>query len=113
VSKAALKRQLVDIQAKRIVSEHILCNVTALFSEMREHDVDLGAEMLDGHPEDTQRAYEALEVWAVTSWLADKLKRHDHRVLTIGGWDYWARGGSGQSLYMDTVIQEIAKRMEG
>lgn len=53
---------------------------------------------------------EVFEHWAVTQWLADKLREHGEKVDDdFGGLVVWARTTTGQGIAMDSVIREIAK----
>ena len=53
---------------------------------------------------------EVFEHWAVTQWLADKLREHGERVDDdFGDLCVWARTTTGQGIAMDGVIREIAK----
>jgi hypothetical protein len=106
--KKAVAARLDDI-AKGIIRDHVTSSVTGLVEELVEHDSEMGREIMYGDPESELLAYDAKEVWAVTDWLARQLRRHGHRALCVGGWWYWARKDSGQSLYLDTVIQDIAQ----
>ena len=92
-----------------IAREHVHCNVTGLVSELIELDSDLGRDIMYGHEDDEQRAYDAFEVWIVSHWLARRLKTHNHRVIELGYQHYWARGAAGQAISMDPVIEAIAK----
>lgn len=50
---------------------------------------------------------EAYEHWLVSSWLADKLAARGEIIGEFAGLTIWGRTTSGQSIYMDGVIQEI------
>jgi hypothetical protein len=57
---------------------------------------------------------EALEHWAVTKWLGEKLQAHGEMVI-FGFLDFeaiWGRTTSGQAILLDHVIGEIAEEME-
>ena len=51
---------------------------------------------------------EVYEHWIVSDWLARRLKERDHVVGEVCGLTIWGRQGTGQSIYLDRVIQEIA-----
>lgn len=56
---------------------------------------------------------EAFEHWAVSPWLADKLREKGESVAnTDWAGDVWARCTSGQMIRMDYVIQSIARDLE-
>lgn len=52
---------------------------------------------------------EALEHWAVSSWLAGKLAGKGEIVGEIAGLHVWGRATSGQSISIDYVITQIHK----
>jgi hypothetical protein len=91
-------------KAKSIVHAHVVTNVTGLVSLLAQYN-DEEALLLMGGEED----YPAYEVWEVSDWLAGQLKRREHRVTRLGTKYYWARGATGQSIYMDNVIANIAR----
>lgn len=95
----------------QIVDRHVHCNVTGLVSELIDCDSDLGREMMYGSPEDEQRAYDAMEVWLVSHWLAARLRERGHRVVECWYQSYWARGASGGAVLRDPVIQQIAQSL--
>ncbi len=55
---------------------------------------------------------EPLEFWAVSEYLANKLKSKGEAVQYILGHYVWGRTGSGQSIYMDGVINEITLELD-
>lgn len=58
----------------------------------------------------------ALECWLVDSRLAEELKAHGELVANFCDLNIWGRMTSGQSIELDTVIEDIAtehlKRVE-
>ena len=62
------------------------------------------ALMVEQLPEDA----EILEWWLVSPWLAEWLLRSGECVLEAYGFSWWGRQTSGQAIWMDAVIQEIA-----
>lgn len=52
---------------------------------------------------------EVYEYWAVTSWLADKLREHGEPVAEFGLTHVWGRGTTGQAIALDYVIEQITK----
>lgn len=63
-------------------------------------------ENIDLHSDDYT---EALEHWIVSDWLAHKLEEWGQLVtLDFLGLTIWGRTCSGQAIYLDHVIQEIA-----
>jgi hypothetical protein len=54
---------------------------------------------------------EVYEHWIVSSYFGEKLKEHGHTVQDILGLTIWGRGTTGQAIYLDGVIEDIAKGM--
>lgn len=56
---------------------------------------------------------EIYEHWIISDWLADKLAERGHTVARdIAGLTIWGRPTSGQAIYADSVIQDIAREVE-
>ena len=51
---------------------------------------------------------EVYEWWAVSSWLADKLRARGEIVIDYGCPTVWGRQTTGQAILLDGVIREIA-----
>ena len=49
--------------------------------------------------------------WLVTPYMAELLKEKGEVILSDYDCYWWGRTTSGQALYMDGVIQEIAEQM--
>ena len=93
-----------------IVRMHVHCNVTGLVAALAdEHGDEWAWDLMYGNEDFATRAYDALEVWIVSHWLGNQLRKHDHRVAELSYQYYWARGATGQNISMDPVIQDIAK----
>jgi len=105
--------ETIDIQrkAKRIVDNEVRQCFSYAHNEMMDCNgryqklVWQALEALDCDQDD-----EIFEIWIVSAWL--------HRQLDIRGeivWEwndvcFWGRMTTGQAIYMDYYIQEIAKR---
>lgn len=57
---------------------------------------------------EAQELREPLEYWSVSNWLAEKLRNEDESVIDYCGLNIWCRTASGQAIYMDYVINQIA-----
>lgn len=90
-----------------VVREHLWCDVTALAKELADCETEMGLVLMHGDPESSQRAYPAHEAWAVSEWLANKLKLREQRVEKIGGQHYWARESDDPILHRDPVLADI------
>ena len=55
---------------------------------------------------------EVFEHWAVTNWFSEKLKEHGEIVGELFDFTLWGRCTTGQAIYMDGIIREIANEME-
>ena len=51
---------------------------------------------------------EVFEWWLVSPYLAQKLKQQGEVIIDALGCHWWGRTTSGQAVYMDAAIQEIA-----
>lgn len=96
-------------KARRLQAGHCLCNVTALVEELLKFDSELAFDLMHGDPESEQLAYPADQVWAVSDWLAGKLRKNEERVLKLGDQHFWARRGNGPCVHLDEVFLKIAK----
>ena len=53
---------------------------------------------------------EVFEWWLVSPYLAQELKQQGEVIIDALGCHWWGRQSSGQAIYMDAAIQEIAGR---
>ena len=51
---------------------------------------------------------EVFEWWLVSPYLAQELKQQGEVIIDALGCHWWGRQSSGQAIYMDAAIQEIA-----
>ena len=93
--------------AQQIVKDLILDNQNLVIEELMKHDECLWDE-LENFDEDT----DVLEWWLVTPYMADMLKNNGEVILAAYDCYWWGRTTTGQALYMDWVIQEIARQTE-
>jgi hypothetical protein len=87
-----------------MVNAHIGVNIyaTGLFGRLTE---DAQYELSASYDYEGE-TYEPLEYWVVnTEAMERKLTEHGEKVL----WGIWCRTTSGQAIYMDAVMEEIAK----
>lgn len=55
---------------------------------------------------------EVFEHWSVSSWLASQLEKHGEKVARDWyGHNVWARTTTGQSISIDTVIENVVRAM--
>lgn len=64
--------------------------------------------------QDTPEGCEALEHWLVSGWLAAKLRNRGESVVDLESLNLtvWARCTSGQAIYADAVMQDIAADLD-
>ena len=92
--------------ANEITDRLILDNQNLVVEELMRHDESIW-ESLQNLDENS----EVLEWWLVTPYMAELLKEKGEVILSDYGCYWWGRQTSGQALYMDGVIQEIAEQM--
>ena len=110
----------VDRQAQRIAREHLYLDLDSGMSEFNS-DPDFEyhvpgisiseiADLYTQVEEDfiVSRWPKEVQVWVVSDWLAYRLISHGERVQRILGQNLWSRENTGESIYKDAVIQEIA-----
>ena len=92
--------------ANEITDRLILDNQNLVVEELMKHD-----ESLLGSLQNFDDSSEVLEWWLVTPYMAELLKEKGEVILSDYDCYWWGRTTSGQALYMDGVIQEIAEQM--
>ena len=92
--------------AQQITDRLILDNQNLVVEELMKHDESLW-DNLQNFDENS----EILEWWLVTPYMADMLRDNGEVILSAHDCYWWGRQTSGQALYMDWVIQEIAEQM--
>ena len=91
--------------ANEITDRLILDNQNLVVEELMRHDESL-LDSLQNFDENS----EIMEWWLVTPYMAELLKEKGEVILSDYDCCWWGRQTSGQALYMDGVIQEIANR---
>ena len=92
--------------ANEITDRLILDNQNLVVEELMRHDESLWEEL-----QNLDENSEIMEWWLVTPYMAELLKEKGEVILSDYGCYWWGRQTSGQALYMDGVIQEIAEQM--
>ena len=93
--------------AQQIVNDLILGNQNLVIEELMRHD-DSILDSLQNLDENS----EVLEWWLVTPYMAELLKENGEVIFADYDCCWWGRTTTGQALYMDCVIQEIARQTE-
>ena len=94
----------IDMTANEITDRLILDNQNLVVEELMRHDESLWEEL-----QNFDENSEIMEWWLVTPYMAELLKEKGEVILSDYGCYWWGRTTSGQALYMDGVIQEIAE----
>ena len=97
----------MDMTANEITDRLILDNQNLVVEELMRHDESLWEEL-----QNFDENSEIMEWWLVTPYMAELLKEKGEVILSDYDCYWWGRTTSGQALYMDGVIQEIAGQME-
>jgi hypothetical protein len=104
----------IDMEDKkeRLVNREVLCNVSCLVTELmgQEKYFEELCELF-GQEDDEGNIQEVYEFWAVTSWFAEKLKAQGELVTEFFNLIIWGRQTTGQFIYMDAVIDDIAREL--
>lgn len=110
-------------KAKELVRTDILQSVNMLIEakypywfEDAENLYYTNDELLDmGYDEDEledvryDNMKEVFEFWLVTDWLASKLREYNEVIIEVDDLVIWGRTCTGQAIYVDGLIQEIAE----
>ena len=94
----------MDMTANEITDRLILDNQNLVVEELMKHDESLWEEL-----QNFNDSTEVMEWWLVTPYMAELLKEKGEVILSDYDCYWWGRTTSGQALYMDGVIQEIAE----
>ena len=92
--------------ANEITDRLILDNQNLVVEELMKHDESLWEEL-----QNLDENSEVMEWWLVAPYMADMLREKGEVILSDYDCYWWGRQTSGQALYMDGVIQEIAEQM--
>lgn len=113
----------VDEHLRGLDREELVQLLEAAGFQCYDHETDdeLAAAYLEHlQAEDEMRSYaednriepyslDVYEHWAVSSYLARKLQDQGESVVDMFNMNIWARCTTGQSIYMDGVMQRIAE----
>ncbi len=102
-----VKTRIMDtlLRAKRIADLHVLYGQNEVVEELiRAGKIDEEYMYPFVDTED-----EIFEWWLVSPYLARELKAQNEVVIDALDCYWWGRTTSGQAIYMDNVIQEIAR----
>lgn len=104
---------------RKLVEREIYCCMTPEVEYMLRTQYDTKDPIISNediqnyHNEETDEYAEVFEWWAVSDWLGEKLAEKDEVIIdNIWGKTYWGRCTTGQAIYIDGVIFDIAYDME-
>ena len=104
LSNVKLKNMDRQSRAKRIADLHVFYGQNEVVGEL------IRAGKIDEENTypfvDTEE--EVFEWWLVSPYLAQELKQQGEVIIDALGCHWWGRQSSGQAIYMDAAIQEIA-----
>jgi len=96
---------LVQDVTRQFIFPHILKNQSYLVNHLGSQDVD-GFRFDD--IENLYLTEEPLEWYLVSQWFLDRIKEMNEPYIENSYGTYWGRQCSGQSIYLDYDIQELA-----
>lgn len=110
----------MTISIETLAQREVLVCVSELISWAlaggdREASIDAFLPSYLSEEEDNADGYfpESFEWWAVSDWLAEKLKAHCETVAEYRGLNVWGRTTTGQAISSDYVIEQIYKELKG
>ena len=96
-----------DMTAQQIVDRLILYEQSYVINELLRVNESLWDTIAN-----TEEYDEVFEWWLVTPYMAELLKENGEVIFSDYDCYWWGRTTTGQALYMDWVIQEIARQTE-
>jgi len=131
-----LDNGIVQDITRKFIQPHIYRNQTALLITLQEKDIDgfyfddienfymtdkeilnsIGSydedmsdqEIIDEVRNNGEDINEIFEWYLVSDWFLDRLREINEPVIDNDYGEYWGRCGTGQSIYLDHNIQELA-----
>jgi len=106
-------------KARLLIEKEVNCNLCLTVDQQLKYYPDLLIDAKnyypideDGKRDDDKGEYpEIFEFWAVSEWLGKKLEKKGEVVFKMLDFIVWGRQTTGQALYMDGIIEEIARNM--
>lgn len=98
-------------KAQKLVEMHVLHRISLTMEKVLSENPVILFEF-ENYKEDKETGEypEVFEWWAVSDWLADRLKEEGEIVGEVLDFCVWGRQTTGQAIYMDPVIQRIAQK---
>jgi hypothetical protein len=103
------KQELGEKLVKREIIECISLTIDRAFKKDTDEILE-ALESCENFKEDpeSENYPEIFEYWSVTDWLGEKLKQKGEIVFKYLDFTVWGRQCTGQAIFLDSVIQEIA-----
>ena len=103
---------MLNMNARDLVSNNVYANMNHII-DLLDPAMEKITETLEQRPrnrEDDDDEYDdILEVYLVSSWFGKKLAEKGENVWILSlGENLWGRRTSGQAIWLDGVVQEIA-----
>lgn len=92
--------------AKQLVDYHVLCSQSEIVEELmfsNDRLIDSAVNLEDYD--------DVLEWWLVSPFMARLLSNAKEVIVSDYGCHWWGRQTSGQAIYMDHIIRQIAKEL--
>lgn len=100
---------------EKLVKREVIYCVSSLIADLIKLEPDdddlLNFSMGEYDEEDYEYSNEPLEFWIVSDWFAEKLAEKGEATAELHGLTIWGRTTSGQAIFLDWVIKEIAHDM--
>jgi len=93
--------------ARQVVSYEVYANQTSLVNDLLK-DGRISWDKVYSKRSGNDEGTEILEWWLISNDLARMLKGEDEVVIEKYGCNWWGRTTTGQAVYMDLVIEEVA-----
>ena len=91
-----------EIENLYYTDQEILENFGSFDEDMSEQ------EKIDEVRNNCEDSKEVFEWWLVSNWFLNRLKEINEPIIDNDFGEYWGRGCTGQSIYLDYNIQELA-----
>jgi len=94
---------------ERIVRNEIYLCQSSLIEKCFEQNLFSIEDIENLNNAKTDEYQEIFEWWAISNWLADKLKEHQEPILDNDYGTWWGRTCTGQAIAMDYAMEKIAE----